>query len=415
MTDFMPVAIGGDVGNYALLRNFHEVYGVNSIALTSVATRVMRDSSFVTNVVDPGINDPEVLLAQLIKIARDFPTKRRILLTNADWFVQIIIEHAQTLAQHYDLTFCSQAAFELTGSKQEFAQVCAELDIPTPRSRAVNIPDLSAQNLDAEVESLMAELTLPLIAKPSSSAEYFYVDFPGKKKIHHIQTGEELRDLLTKLITARYPGLFLVQDFVSGDETQMRSLTAYRDRRGRVTLLATGRVLLEEHTPGTLGIPAAILVEKYDDAMAAATRFLDRIDYQGFANFDFKWDTTNLRHVFFEMNPRVGRNNYYVSAAGASPAKAIVQDITGVEEPELQVASANILYSVVSPRLLRRYIIEPDLLARVNGVIKAKKVFNPLFYAKDSGLKRFITTRLITANYWRKYRTHYPKPTSTGY
>lgn len=415
MQDFLPVAIGGDIGAYALLRNFHEQYGIRSIALTSVATRAMRDSSFVTNVVNPQINEPDVLLAELIAIAQAHPNQRKILLTNADWFVQTIIAHADVLKEHFELTFCTQAAFDLSGSKAQFAEVCDELGIVTPHSRAVNIPDLTPQNLGAKVAELMSDLTLPLIAKPSSSAEYFYVNFPGKKKIHHIDTEKELSELLEKLMTAQYPGLFLIQDFVTGDETQMRSLTAYRDRQGRVTLQATGRVLLEEHTPGTLGIPAAILVEKYDDAMAAAQQFLDRIDYHGFANFDFKWDTTHHRHVFFEMNPRIGRNNYYVSAAGVSPAKALVQDITAVAEPVTQIAQDTILYSVVPARLLRRYILDPELLARVNALIAGKKMFHPLVYAKDRGLKRFISTRLITLNYWRKYREHYPKPTASGY
>lgn len=415
MTNFLPVAIGGDIGSYALLRNFHEEFGIDSIALTAVATRAMANSSFVTNLVVPEINNADILIKKLVEVAQQHPDRRKILLTNADWFVELIITHSHLLQEHYDLSFCTPEAFALSGSKEQFAQVCKELNIPTPRSHAVNIPSLSSDQVVAKVAELMADLTLPLIAKPSSSAEYFYTDFPGKKKIHHIDSEPELVELLSALVTAQYPGLFLVQDFVTGDETQMRSLTAYRDHQGRVTLLATGRVLLEEHTPGTLGIPAAILVEKYDDAMTAATNFLNTIDYHGFANFDFKWDTTNLKHVFFEMNPRIGRNNYYVSAAGVSPARALINDITGGQDPEVQVTERSVLYTVVPVRLLRRYILDTALLARVDALIKAKKVANPLKYNKDASLKRIVSTRLVTLNYWRKYREHYPKPTASGY
>ena len=58
-----------------------------------------------------------------------------------------------------------------------------------------------------------------------------------------------------------------------------------------------------------------------------------------------------------------------------------------------------------------RYLTQNCLLALIAG----KKMFHPLVYAKDRGLKRFISTRLITLNYWRKYREHYPKPTASGY
>ena len=32
-TDFIPVVLGGDIGSYALIREFHEAFGVKSIAM----------------------------------------------------------------------------------------------------------------------------------------------------------------------------------------------------------------------------------------------------------------------------------------------------------------------------------------------------------------------------------------------
>ena len=37
----IPVAVGGDIGVYALLRAFHEQYGTPGIVLSAVATRAM--------------------------------------------------------------------------------------------------------------------------------------------------------------------------------------------------------------------------------------------------------------------------------------------------------------------------------------------------------------------------------------
>ena len=31
-TDFIPVVLGGDIGSYALIREFHEAYHIKSIA-----------------------------------------------------------------------------------------------------------------------------------------------------------------------------------------------------------------------------------------------------------------------------------------------------------------------------------------------------------------------------------------------
>lgn len=410
----LPVAIGGDIGIYAILRDFHARYGARSIVLSTNPTRVVEHSDFITNINNAGINEPAKLVQALVQIALEHPDDTLILLTNADWYVRAILENREELSKYYVLPHPSMANFDHLGDKFAFASVCAKLGIATPIEVAVNIPDIAAVGLDTTVADVLSKVKFPLVAKPASSAEYFYVNFPGKKKIHHLDTPEELTDLLGKLAEANYVGKFLVQEFVTGDETQMRSMTAYRNSRGQITLLATGRVLLEEHTPGTLGIPAAIKVEKYEDAMEAAKRFLTEIDYHGFANFDFKWDTTHKRHVFFEANPRLGRNNFYVTAGGASVAKAIVDDYIEPAD-DLQVADKEVLYSVVPLRLLMRYILEPSLRKELEDLIAAKKTVHPLRYEGDKSPKRRLGIEGMTINFYRKYKQYYPKPTESGF
>ncbi|MFD6092035.1 carboxylate--amine ligase [Oerskovia sp. NPDC060338] len=415
LPDLLPVGVGGDIGVYAMVRAFHEQYGTDAVVISSVATRAMADSSFVTNVVTPGIDDPEVLVTALERVAAQHPGKTLVLLTNADWFVRSIVENRARLEDKYVMSYCTLEVLEQVSSKEGFAEVCDRLGIPTPRTVAVSVPQLVADGGLAAIPALRVDLEFPVVAKPSSSADYHYVSFPGKRKIHHVDSRAELDELLGHLVTAGYPGTFLVQEFIPGDETQMRSLTAYRDTRGVITLLATGRVLLEEHTPGTLGIPAAILTEPYEDAMEAASRFLDNVGYTGFANFDYKLDPRTGRHVYFEVNPRIGRNNYYVTAAGANIARALVEDRVLGRSIEPLLATKEVLYSVVPFRLLQKYILDPSLRIRLQAVKDRGDAVNPLKYSKDGGLKRRLVVEAMTQNFYRKYKKHYPEPTTTGY
>jgi len=414
-SDVLPVGVGGDIGVYALVRAFHEQYGSDAVVLSSVATRAMAGSTFVTNVVVPGIDQPETLVAALERVAAQHPGRTLVLLTNADWYVRTIIENRERLERSYVLSYCSLDVLEKVSSKEGFAEICDRLGIPTPRTVPVDVPALVAAGGRSAVPGLEIDLDFPVVAKPSSSADYYYVDFPGKKKIHHVDTRAELDDLLGRLVDAGYPGTFLVQELIPGDETQMRSLTAYRDSRGRITLLSTGRVLLEEHTPGTLGIPAAILTEPYEDAMDAAARFLDEAGYTGFANFDYKRDPRTGRHVYFEMNPRIGRNNYYVTAAGANVARVLVEDAVLGRAIDPERAEGEVLYSVVPFRLLMRYILDPALRARLRAARRRGDAVNPLVYRGDRRLRRRLVVAAMTNNFYRKYRTHYPRPTATGY
>ncbi|MFF2622254.1 carboxylate--amine ligase [Oerskovia jenensis] len=415
LPDLLPVGVGGDIGVYAMVRAFHEQYGTDAVVISSVATRAMADSSFVTNVVTPGIDDPEVLVAALERVAAQHPGKTLVLLTNADWFVRSLVENRARLEDKYVMSYCTLDVLEQVSSKEGFAEVCDRLGIPTPRTVAVSVPKLVADGGLAAIASLPVDLEFPVVAKPSSSADYHYVSFPGKRKIHHVSSRAELDELLGHLVTAGYAGTFLVQEFIPGDETQMRSLTAYRDSHGAITLLATGRVLLEEHTPGTLGIPAAILTEPYEDAMEAASRFLDTVGYTGFANFDYKLDPRTGRHVYFEMNPRIGRNNYYVTAAGANVARVLVEDRVLGNSIEPVRATQEVLYSVVPFRLLLKYILDPALRRRLQAVKDRGAAVNPLKYSRDGGIKRRLVVEAMTQNFYRKYKKHYPEPTTTGY
>ena len=180
-----------------------------------------------------------------------------------------------------------------------------------------------------------------------------------------------------------------------------------------VAAALTGRVLLEEHTPGTLGVPAAILTEPYSDAMDAMVRYLDHVDYRGFANADYKRDPRTGEHVFFEVNPRIGRNNWYVTASGANPADFVAADLDGEDIAPVR-STAEVLYSVVPLRLLTRYLPDAALRARVLAAAK-RGIARPLHNPADGSLARRLTIAAMTMNYRRKYREFYPRHTPTGH
>ncbi|WP_227589865.1 carboxylate--amine ligase [Demequina pelophila] len=404
----LPVVVGGDIGAYAMVRAFHEAFGATSVVLAKVVTRPF-EASRLAEVRVADVEDEAALVAALEQVAADHPSSRRVLLTNADWYVGMINANRDRLEPLFDIALCSADNFDRVSSKERFQQDCEALGIPVPATVHVRpgdgVDDATAAALDA--------LTFPVVGKPSSSAEYHYVEFAGKLKVHHLDSREEVDALIAKLAGAGFTGTFLFQEFIPGDETHMRSLTAYRSAQGRVTLLATGRVLLEEHTPGTLGIPAAILTEPYADAMDAMSRYLEHIDYRGFANADFKLDPRTGRHVFFEVNPRIGRNNWYVTAAGANVAEHVVADLEGRAIEPVRV-DREVLYTVVPVRLLLRYLPDVELRRRVEGAA-IRALARPLMSPADRALRRMVAVWGMTLNHYRKYKRHYPEYTATGF
>jgi len=401
------VVVGGDIGAYALVRAFHEHAGTRAVVLAKTHTRYFAHTR-IAEVRVADVDDPAVLRAELLRVAERYGGERLVLLSNTDWNVERIIGMRSELEGAFEIPLCSLETFARVSSKAHFHADCEALGIPVPRQVAI---DIRTSTADADASALDS-LTYPVVGKPASSAEYYYVNFPGKRKIHHLSDRSEVDQLLAHLRAAAYPGVFLFQEFIPGDETQMRSLTAYRDRRGVVTMLCTGRVLLEEHTPGTLGIPAAILTAPYEDAMDSMTAYLERVNYQGFANADYKYDERTGRHVFFEVNPRIGRNNYYVTASGLNPARFVDADLTGADQaPER--GTAEVLYSVVPLALLRRYLPRGPLRRQVEAAAR-RGVARPLVSPADASPRRRATIAAVTANYWRKFLKYYPRRTATG-
>lgn len=403
----VPVVVGGDIGAYALLRAFHLHTGNRGVVVARVHTRPFADTRIAQQVI-ADVEDPDALVAALLSLAQERSGQRLVLLSNADWYVETIVNRRAQLEPHYEIPMCTAEVFDRVSSKEQFQADCEALGIPVPRT----VPVRFASGEPA-ADGDLGSLTYPVIGKASSSAEHHYVDYPGKLKVAHLDSRAEVDDLLARLAASGFTGTYLIQEFIPGDETQMRSLTAYRDARGVITMLCTGRVLLEEHTPGTLGIPAAILTEQYADAMDAMSAYLDKVGYRGFANADYKFDERTGKHVFFEVNPRIGRNNWYATAAGVNPARFVEADLDG-QKVEPVRADREVLYSVVPIGLLKRYVLDPALKARVVAAAR-RGVARPLHNPADGSLKRRAIIAAFTWNYRRKYAQHYPKPTASGY
>jgi len=138
---------------------------------------------------------------------------------------------------------------------------------------------------------------------------------------------------------------------------------------------------------------------------------LTHVGYHGFANFDVKLDPRDGVMKFFEMNPRIGRNNFYVTAAGANVAEFITADLIQHQRHEPVVVRNEILYCVVPMFLLRRYL-SPELKQLVKRVTR-QGVFHPLV-TKDS-FKRKLYVAAAKTNYVRKFARYYPRQTESGF
>jgi D-aspartate ligase len=402
---FRPVIVGSDIGVYALARSFHERYGVRTTVVAFAEPGPIAHSRIIDTVLTG--TAPDEITAALLRFAREHAASsddRLVLLTNMDWVVRVLAHHRAELEQHYVMPFADADLIDRISDKAEFAAVCTELGIPVP---GTVIQDFSGADAPGWTP-LPVDFDFPVIAKAASSADYHEVQFAGKKKIFEVADRAELERLYASLRDAGFRGRFLVQEMIPGDDTQMRSVTAYSDTSGRVTLRCSARVLLEERTPAARGNPSAMIVEPIDEILDAAQRLLEHTGWRGFANFDVKLDPRDGVFKFFEQNPRIGRNNYYLTAGGANPTEFLVDDVVHGVRREPVTATREVLYATVPHGLLKKYVLDPALHARVVGLMRSGRTVHPLRYAKDASPRRRLYVLTALVNHWRKYRQYYP-------
>ena len=412
--DVQPVVVGGDIGAYSLARAFHEAYGIRTVVVSRLAGWVVGTSSIIDNVRCEDPFDARVLAPVLQRIADEHPGKPLLLLGSADSTVKAVIEARDEIGldERYLAPYVSRETFAAATEKQNFTRLCQKLGVDHPGTVVVDLADEVDDALEIPFE-------FPVIAKPAEVSDWKRVSFEGQSKVHTVGSREELMILLRTIRGAGYRSSIIVQDRIPGDDQHMRILTVYCDADSRVRFASWGRTLLEEHAPGAIGNPAAIITDVDPEMVEQAQRLCAELGWTGFANFDLKHDRRDGRTKFFELNPRLGRSNYYITAGGHNPVTWYVDEHfrhalptqgpgSGIGEDGILQDQPEVLYTVVPTALVRRYTTQPEARAQLRRVLVAGRVRNPMHYpGVETSPRRRAYALAAAANFWRKFQRHY--------
>ncbi len=124
--DFLPVILGGDITAYSLARSFHEEYGIRSLVVSQISSHMCADSSIIDNVIVPGMENLDVFLPTLARIADEHPDTKLILMACGDWYVRLIVENRAELERRYILPYISEDLLNRLVLKDSFYRLCDE-------------------------------------------------------------------------------------------------------------------------------------------------------------------------------------------------------------------------------------------------------------------------------------------------
>lgn len=395
-----PVVVGGDIGAYGTARAFHEAYGVRTVVLAGVSTGAVAHSVAVDHRVVADLDDDDVLVASIRAVAAEQPGVPHLVLGSADHAVHALVRVRDRLTEASDVVvpYADAGTMHEVTTKAGFSRLCGELGVPHPHTHVLRVG----------TDRAPSDLTFPVVLKASSSAEFHAVEFSGKRKVAYVADAGELDALLARMHGAGFTGEVVVQERIPGGDEDMAAVNCFSGPDGVVRFQLFGQVLLEEATPNGLGNSVAQITggdAAHDEAIGHARRLLEHVGWTWFANLDLKRDPRDGRYRFLELNPRVGRSGYAVTAAGYNVARMYGDALTGAGQvAEPVVGDHEHLFTVVPLALLRRYV-SADTWARVRRLRRAGAVTNVYFYRAERDPRRWAYLATAMANQFRKFRT----------
>lgn len=398
--DFIPVLLGSDVNVYGMARSFHEAYGISSVAIGKGRLGATSNSKIVTvEVVEPNLEDDRVFCDTLIRFSQRYPKEQTLLLVPCgDNYIKLLVRNQEALRPYYRFECINEELLMRLSLKESFYEVCTEHGFAFPKTAACTYETYKTVELPFD---------FPVIIKPSNSVAYWNCKFPHKKKVFVANNKAEFDAILDAIYGSSYKDHLILQEYIPGDDSQMRVLNAYCGRDGKVKLISLGHALLEEHSPEGIGSYAAIISTRDDELNKRMIGFLEDIGYVGFANFDMKLDPRDGTYKLFEMNLRQGRSSFFVTAAGYNLAKWLADDVIYRKEMGLTVADNPMLWTIIPKRIILKYVRDESLKAEARRLYKEGKVCRSLYYKADMNPRRWIGYCKNQFHYFQKYKKYF--------
>ena len=397
--------IGTDINAYYMARCYHELTG-RKADLIGKANMAFTSVSKITNIqIEDNLWDNDTFVKVLLNYAEKNKNSRILLIGTNDNYVKLISENKKILEKYYIFNYPDIEIVNNLLIKEKFYTKYKDmgLDMPLTYFYKCNQND----NIE-NVKKYFKEY--PIIIKPSDGVEYHHLD-EVLDKVYKVYNDEKLEEVIKKIENAGYNNTLIIQEFIPGDDSALFDSLFYVGKDKEAKLATFAQIGLQEHTPTGIG-NCTVLVNGFDEhgykeeIVYKLKEFIEKIGYQGFAEFDIKYDKRDNKYKVLEINPRQSRSGYYMAAGGYNLVETLINDLIQNKEMTFKIIKEKYVLSFVPKKVINKYIENKKLKKEINILIKNKKLINPLKYKKDMSLGRIKYMFLRDRNYIKKYKKY---------
>ena len=158
---------------------------------------------------------------------------------------------------------------------------------------------------------------------------------------------------------------------------------------------------------------AAVLINGYTEGIDTKEieeemkTFLEDIKYQGFCEFDLKYDYRDKKFKVLEINARQGRSSYYITGCGYNLVKVLIEDLIEHKDMKYTFLTDRVLLSFVPRGVALKYIKDKEYRQEVIRLWKYR--VNPVNYREDRNFMRRLYLIKKYFRYYKEYKNGYWK------
>ncbi|KOY81930.1 ATP-grasp domain-containing protein [Lysinibacillus macroides] len=397
---FLPVLLGNEMNAYGMARAFYEAYGVKPLALNHTNMEKIQQSDLMTFYEVPKLHREEQFVATLKAIAQEFAAKKLLLLACDEFYVKRIVARKEELSEDFMIPYVDEALAHQLLTRESMYELCEQFGFQYPATHVCTV------NNYEEYEDMPFDY--PVVIKPLNMTKYATCIFPGKKKVY-IAYNKEEKDRIFHAIykESAYRDDMMIQQYIPGEDANMRVVNAYVGQDGQVKLLAIGNPILEEHSPEGIGRYVAIITTYHRELMDTVKSFLETIQFQGFATFDMKYDDRDGQYKLLSIELHNELSNYYVTASGYNLLQYVADDFIRGSKQSLTYVQNKHLWTIVPNGVLFKYVQNEQLVIEAKSLIRQGMATDSIFNYKDMNAKRWLNITLDNLNFYRKYKKYF--------
>lgn len=401
--DFEVVIIGSDINAYYMARNCYEEYHKKPYLIIKERMKYTTLSNIVNIEEGGNLWDTKIFNDKLVEFAKKHNDKKLVLIPSNDFYVRLIVENKKLLEKYYTFYSIDEKLLNNILIKDNFYTAFKDSGLEFPKTYIYDCKE-KKKLTKKEIKDFM----FPIIIKPGDGVCYYNHHFDGQAKVYKVNSLDKINSIIEKINNSGYEKNLIIQEFIPGGDDQLFDSIFFCNKKKKAELATFAQIGLQEHTSTGIG-NCTVLVNGYNEhgdpteQIKKMKSFLEKIGYEGCAEFDLKYDVRDNKYKVFEINPRQARSSYYLTAAGFNILKYMIDDLVYDKKNDFHIITNEVALTFVPMTVIKKNIKNEKLKKEIIKLKKEKKLVNPLKYKQDMTLKRRMWLLLRDINYIKKY------------